>query len=124
MLTIDEFEDALDEIAETLPPVFFEELNGGIVVDVAAPQHEQSVDNDLYIMGQYRTHPAMGKYIVMFYGSFANIFRHATDLKWKQEMRKVLVHEFRHHMEGRAGMRDLEIWDEQQIASYKKTKDS
>ena len=34
-------------------------------------------------------------------------------------MRKVLRHEFRHHIEGRAGVRDLEVWDEEQIAAYR-----
>ena len=36
-----------------------------------------------------------------------------------EEMRKVLRHEFRHHVEGRAGVRDLEVWDAEQIAMYK-----
>ncbi|MBD9068111.1 MAG: hypothetical protein EGP70_00670 [Butyricicoccus sp.] len=33
-------------------------------------------------------------------------------------MRKVLRHEFRHHIEGRAGVRDLEEWDAEQIRAY------
>ena len=28
--------------------------------------------------------------------------------------------QFRHHVEGRAGVRDLEVWDAEQIAMYKK----
>ena len=41
------------------------------------------------------------------------------DTPLTEEMRKVLRHEFRHHVEGRAGVRDLEVWDEEQIAAYR-----
>ena len=70
-------------------------------------------------MGQYRIDPAMGKYIVMYYGSFKRAYRHLDEDELTEEMRKVLRHEFRHHVEGRAGVRDLEVWDAEQIAMYK-----
>ena len=73
----------------------------------------------LYVMGQYRIDPAMGKYIVMYYGSFKRAYRHLDEDELTEEMRKVLRHEFRHHVEGRAGVRDLEVWDAEQIAMYK-----
>ena len=76
-------------------------------------------DGTLYVMGQYRIDPAMGKYIVMYYGSFKRAYRHLDEDELTEEMRKVLRHEFRHHVEGRAGVRDLEVWDAEQIAMYK-----
>ena len=46
-------------------------------------------------------------------------YRHMGEDELTEEMRKVLRHEFRHHVEGRAGVRDLEVWDAEQIAMYK-----
>lgn len=122
MISIDRFEALLAELADELPEAFFEELNGGIVVDPGCPQHEAAVDHDLYILGQYRVDPALGKYIVLFYGSFAHVYPYLDEPALKEEMRRVLRHEFRHHVEGRAGMRDLEVWDAEQIAAYRARK--
>jgi len=110
MISIDRFEEILSDLAEEIPQSFYEELNGGIVVE---PGYL------LYVMGQYRIDPAMGKYIVMYYGSFKRAYRHLDEDELTEEMRKVLRHEFRHHVEGRAGVRDLEVWDAEQIAMYK-----
>ena len=35
-----------------------------------------------------------------------------------REIARVLRHELKHHIEGRAGIRSLEKWDEEQIAAY------
>ena len=70
-------------------------------------------------MGEYRTNHAMGNYIVLYYGSFRRVFYDADEAEITEEMRKVLRHEFRHHVEGRAGVRDLEDWDAEQIAAYR-----
>ncbi|GAB2044454.1 hypothetical protein AGATL06_09510 [Agathobaculum sp. TL06] len=119
MISIDRFEEILEALAEELPEQFYEELNGGILVDTGHPLHPADEHGDLYIMGEYRVDPAMGKYIVMFYGSFRRVFRGLDEAALTEEMRKVLRHEFRHHVEGRAGVRDLEVWDEEQIAAYR-----
>lgn len=119
MVSIDRFEEILEKLAEELPAEFYEQLNGGIVVDPGHPLHPADAHRDLYIMGEYRVDPGMGQYIVMFYGSFRRVLGGADESEWINEMRDVLRHEFRHHIEGRAGVRDLEIWDEEQIAAYR-----
>ena len=119
MISIDRFTEILDELAEELPPVFFEELNGGIVVDPRGPLHPEARHSDLYVMGEYRSDPAMGHYIVLYYGSFRRVHGGLDEAALREEMRSVLRHEFRHHVEGRAGVRDLEVWDEQQLAAYR-----
>lgn len=119
MVSIDRFEEVLGTLAEELPEAFYEDLNGGILVDPGCPQHPESVDGSLYIMGEYRTDPALGKYIVLFYGSFRRVYGDLEEQALTAEMRRVLRHEFRHHVEGRAGVRDLEVWDAEQIAAYK-----
>ena len=123
MVTIDRFEEILETLADELPAAFYEQLNGGILVDPGHPLHPADRHGDLYIMGEYRTDPAMGQYIVMFYGSFRRVLRGADESEWVDEMRDVLRHEFRHHIEGMAGVRDLEIWDEEQIAAYRAADD-
>ena len=53
MMTIDEMQTLLEEIAEELPDAFFAGLNGGILLledTVLAPE---AVDEDLYTMGEY-----------------------------------------------------------------------
>ena len=101
----------LSDLAEEIPQSFYEELNGGIVVEPGYLLHPEDRSGTLYVMGQYRIDPAMGKYIVMYYGSFKRAYRHLDEDELTEEMRKVLRHEFRHHVEGRAGVRDLEVWD-------------
>ena len=119
MISIDRFEEILSDLAEEIPQSFYEELNGGIVVEPGYLLHPEDRNGTLYVMGQYRIDPAMGKYIVMYYGSFKRAYRHLDEDELTEEMRKVLRHEFRHHVEGRAGVRDLEVWDAEQIAMYK-----
>lgn len=122
MISIDRFEEILSDLAEEIPQSFYEELNGGIVVEPGYLLHPEDRSGTLYVMGQYRIDPAMGKYIVMYYGSFKRAYRHLDEDELTEEMRKVLRHEFRHHVEGRAGVRDLEVWDAEQIAMYKNSR--
>ena len=107
VISIDRFEEILGELAEELPAEFYTGLNG-----------------DLYIMGEYRNDPSTGRCIVLYYGSFRRVFRHLDEDELRTEMRRVLRHEFRHHVEGRAGVRDLEEWDADQIRAYRARKDA
>ena len=68
MISINRFQEILEDLAEELPAEFYEQLNGGILVDAGHPLHPADERGDLYIMGEYRIDPAMGKYIVMYYG--------------------------------------------------------
>ena len=60
----------------------------------------------------------MGNQIVIYYGSFMRLYSNAPAQKLESELRAVLRHEFRHHMENRAGERDLEIEDERWLREY------
>ncbi|MEF9919264.1 MAG: metallopeptidase family protein, partial [Eubacterium sp.] len=110
MMTIDEFEKLLDETARELPTVFYDELNGGILLLSEVKYHPKAQNNDLYIMGEYHR-DQMGRYIVIYYGSFERIYGHLDRDALKEQMLHTLKHEFRHHLESMAGMRDLEIFD-------------
>ena len=79
MISIDRFEEILGELAEELPAEFYHGLNGGILVEDRHPLHPADVDGDLYILGEYRIDPAMGRCIILYYGSFRRVFRHLDE---------------------------------------------
>ena len=124
VISIDRFEEILSELAEELPAEFYTGLNGGILIEDRHPLHPADRNGDLYIMGEYRNDPSTGRCSVLYYGSFRRVFRHLDEDELRTEMRKVLRHEFRHHVEGRAGVRDLEEWDADQIRAYRARKDA
>ena len=111
--SFDEVGAILDELAEEFPPEFYDELNGGILLLPEAKPDPEFPEGELYVMGQYCS-DMMGKYINLFYGSFAALAKQEkwTREDWEEELYDTLAHEFTHHMEGRAGERGLEIKDE------------
>jgi len=115
MLSFEEVGDILDDIAEELPEEFFKELNGGILLLPDVRQSTADSAHGIYIMGEY-VRDRMGRYIIIYYGSFAAIYRHCTPEKLREELRETLLHEFTHHIESLAGVRDLEIKDELKMA--------
>jgi predicted Zn-dependent protease with MMP-like domain len=116
MVSIDEMEVMLNELALELPEEFYNELNGGIML---LPQVKQSpAGKGLFIMGQYHRSKGLGRYITIYYGSFEKVYGGLSAARLKNQLRKTLRHEFRHHVESLAGERGLEIEDERTIAEY------
>lgn len=103
MITIERFNEIVEEELALLPEYVFEELNGGVIVDEKVNLHPDRVADDLYIMGTYSTSPVMGKQIVIYYGSFAKTMPYADEDALRLKIRDTIRHEFRHHMETRAG---------------------
>ena len=119
MISIDEFQTICDEIAEGLPEAFFDELNGGILLLPEARKHPKSIPGDpLYVLGEYHNEWEMGRYIVLYYGSFRKVFYDASYDELREEIRKTIAHEFRHHWESLSGTRDLEVEDEIELSQY------
>ena len=122
MMTIDEMQDVLDELAEELPEVFYKELNGGIVLLPEAKESEYSrkgaSTSGLYTLGEYHHGGSMGNYIKIYYGSFERVFGHLPDESMKNELRHTLRHEFRHHIETLAGDKGLIKEDESYLRDY------
>lgn len=117
MISFDEAADMLDEIADSLPQELYRELNGGIVVVPEFKIHNKAVDNDLYIMGEYHR-DSLGKYVIIYYGSFERVYPSIGKEELREQLKKTLVHEIRHHNEYLAGYRDLEVYDEDRINDY------
>lgn len=115
--------ELLDEIAGEMPEEFYQELNGGVILSPDCRLHPQAVGDDLYILGEYRRERQLGKYIVIYYGSFMKLFGHLSKEKLYKRLRKTVLHEFRHHLEGLAGEKGLEVEDAIQLAKYKQKGD-
>ena len=118
MLTFEQFEDYLFEAAEQIPKEYYTELNGGIMAREECKIHPDSRGEELCIMGQYCRNHNLGRYIVLYYGSFVHQYSGMPDGYWKSEIKKVLEHELTHHLESLAGEKDLEIDDKIQLMQY------
>ena len=82
ILTIDEVNDLLDEMAEEFPAVLFDELNGGVnLLEEAVPDPEFP-EGEMYILGEY-CDDLLGRYINLYYGSFAGAAELAA---WRAEL--------------------------------------
>jgi len=122
MITIDEMQTMLDQLAEELPEVFYKELNGGIILLPEAKFHEKSLQDDLFIMGEYYKGGNLGRYIVIYYGSFIRVYGNQSNEQMKEQLGHTLKHEFRHHLESLGGEKDLEVVDAITINKYLESK--
>ncbi|NMA86160.1 MAG: metallopeptidase family protein [Tissierellia bacterium] len=117
---IDEMHEILDKIAEEIPAELFEKLNQGIILLPEYKTHPESRDTDkLYIMGEYVRSMA-GRHIVIYYGSFEEVYSGYSIETIEEKLKETLYHEFIHHLESLAGERDLEIEDARDLARYRK----
>lgn len=73
-MTEEEFLKMLEEISAELPMDFFQELNGGIIMQPEAKYHPESKESPLWILGEYAHGSAMGRYINIYYGSFIEVY--------------------------------------------------
>lgn len=117
ILSIDEVNDILDEAYDQLPQQLFEGLNGGVLLLEDAVQDPDAGDG-AYVMGEY-CRDEMGRYINIYYGSFAVLLRYQPREVWAEELRTTLRHELTHHVEGLAGDRRLEYLDAAWVEEHK-----
>ncbi len=117
ILSIDEVYDILDEVYAEFPEPLFDGLNGGVLLlEDELPDSEAGPD--VYIMGEY-CHDEMGRYINIYYGSFAALLFDEPREVWVEELRTTLRHELTHHVEGLAGERSLEYKDSAQLEQFR-----
>ena len=121
ILSIDEVNDILDQAVEAYPEELFQELNGGILLlEDAMPDPEAG--EDIYIMVEY-CWDEMGRYINLYYGSFAAVLSDESRQVWEEELCFTLRHELTHHVEGLAGERSLEHKDSAQLEAFRRGED-
>jgi hypothetical protein len=121
MYTIEAVDAMLAQIADDIPGMFFEQLNGGVLLQEACKKHPQS-QGDLYIMGAYCNRRDLGRHINIYYGSFMQVYANAPAELLYQKLRDSLLHELTHHLESLAGERGLEIQDQIRLAEYRKSR--
>ena len=120
VLTIDEVNDILDDIAEGFPEALFEELNGGVNLLEDEVRDPELPDEESWILGEYCT-DLLGNYINLYYGSFTALAERDEwdEETWREELRVTFAHELTHHMEYRAGTHRLEDRDGEELAAWK-----
>ena len=118
VLTIDEVYDLLDELAAEIPEALFDSLNGGILL-LEEELPDPDAGEDVYILGEY-CWDELGRYINIYYGSFAALLADEPREVWEDELRITLRHELTHHVEGLAGERSLERRDSEQLEAFRR----
>jgi len=118
MISINEMQAMLNEIAETLPQEFFAQLNGGIVLMPQDKPDRRPGAQGLHVLGEYYSGGSLGRYIAIYYGSFARVYGNLPRGELKERLAATLRHEFRHHLESLAGERGLIAEDERFLADY------
>jgi hypothetical protein len=107
---LESFTRALEALLDRVPEALLRDLNGGVSVSEEA--HRRADDPPgVYILGEYITDPHLGSLIMLYHGSFARLFGGEPPEVWEREAWSTLRHELRHHVEGAAGLRDLDIED-------------
>lgn len=117
-VTPERMTELLGELIDELPDKLFDGLNGGVILQEESKMHDLAVPGrPLYIMGEY-VRSRMGKQIVIYYGSFKQVYSYLNEEQLKDKLRGTLRHEFRHHWEHLAGEGDLIEQDNEYLRKY------
>ena len=108
MISFEEAGRLLDGYVDELPEGIYDDLNGGVNL---LPDLREDGDGHL-ILGLYHN-DVMGRYVEIFYGSIRRLCGN-DDAALAAQLKETLHHELTHHVEGKAGDRTLERWDEEQ----------
>lgn len=111
----------LDRMAEELPEIFFEGLNLGVVLFEGIKIHDEAVNKELIILGEYHR-TRLGRQIRIYYGSFRQIYGYVDHDQLVEALRETLRHEFTHHIQDLAGDKALEIEDAVKLAHWREEK--
>ena len=120
ILTIDQVNDLLDDMAEEFPEVLFRELNGGVNLLEEAKPDPEFPPGEMYILGEY-CNDVLGLYVNLYYGSFAALAeKEGWDQDtWEDELWTTLSHELTHHMENLSGLHALDDRDAEELAQWR-----
>ena len=123
--TYQQMGDWLEDIAGEFPDAFFQDLDGGIQLEEEALSDPDFPPGEMYIMGEY-IHDLLGRYILLYYGSFAALLSDEDEEVWKDEIFATVAHEFTHHLEETAGLHALDDKDlaflREALAEYQEEK--
>ena len=120
ILTIDQVNDLLDDMAEEFPEVLFRDLNGGVNLLEEAKPDPEFPPGEMYILGEY-CNDVLGLYVNLYYGSFAALAEKEDWDRdtWEDELWTTLSHELTHHMENLSGLHALDDRDAEELAQWR-----
>ena len=114
ILSFDEVGEILDRLLAELPREILADLNGGVCLLEEERRPAGKDGEHSLLLGRYFASSAFGRRVELYYGSFLARFRTSPQEAWEEQLKKTLYHELTHHLEHKAGCRDLEIEDEEQ----------
>ncbi len=120
MISTVEFRKIVSELLDEFPESFFRELSGGVIVSENVMIPDYARGNDICTLGLYKVFSGV-RQIILFKGSFDQVYPDADPAKARDVLRGVLRHEFRHHLEALGGVRgsaSLEAEDEREKRAY------
>ena len=120
ILTIDQVNDLLDDMAEAFPEVLFRDLNGGVNLLEEAKPDPEFPPGEMYILGEY-CNDVLGLYVNLYYGSFAALAEKEGwgQDTWEDELWTTLSHELTHHMENLSGLHALDDRDAEELEQWR-----
>lgn len=109
--SFDQFAEMVDQALERIPSRFCAGLNGGFNL-----LEEKKTDGPFHVMGEYIEDEQMGCFIVLYYGSFAQVLQDESWRGWQTEIMETVLHELQHHREAMAGLDDLARQEIEELA--------
>jgi hypothetical protein len=116
-MDFDDFAARAREIAAAMPPEFMAGIDS---VEVHREAKKDSVLPDVLLLGECETSPLSDptgqepfrSIVHLYYGSFADFARNDRSFDVEHELRETIEHEVQHHIEDRAGAKDLRDEDD------------
>lgn len=121
-MDIDTIHEILNDIVDDIDPALFEGLNGGVVLIDEVKYHDEAINEDLVVLGEYRRYGVI-KQISIYYGSLESQYSHYNYDQLKNRLKELVNHELRHHVEYKAGLDDLVDEDNDFINKHKKRRE-
>lgn len=120
MYSYEQVRQMLADVMDSVPPVVYRGLNGGVILAPEEKLHPADLAGNLYTLGEYTVDPGgMGRYVAVYYGSVMAVHGQLSEAALKDELRRILHHELTHHLEHLAGDRSLEAEDLRGLARYR-----
>ena len=99
MMNVDQFGDVLSALVEAMPEELFDGLNGGVMVN-----EEEKREDGACVLGAYCRDRNLGRWIELYYGSFAAQYADADDAALTSALEAELRRLLRRHMLEQAGI--------------------